>query len=132
MTDDNTTGAQPFDAQCAELRISLKAFYPTLKALRVLAQEATPAANAGDDTMVETQEEMEANIVLALRHIEDTSMRLGKAIQAYNGGQSPLDSTMGNTTNPALVGGSSTETDTSVSGGAPDSTASTDSTDQTQ
>ena len=32
--------------------------------------------------------EMKANIMLAYRHIEDLRMRLGKAIQAYDGGKS--------------------------------------------
>jgi len=32
--------------------------------------------------------ESKANIMLALRHLEDCRMRLGKAIQAYDGGTS--------------------------------------------
>jgi len=32
--------------------------------------------------------EMKANIMLAYRHMEDCRMRLGKAIQAYDGGKS--------------------------------------------
>jgi hypothetical protein len=32
--------------------------------------------------------EMRANITLAYRHMEDARMRLGKAIQAYDGGVS--------------------------------------------
>ena len=32
--------------------------------------------------------EMKANITLAYRHLEDVRMRLGKAIQAYDGGTS--------------------------------------------
>jgi hypothetical protein len=35
--------------------------------------------------------EMAANIVLSFRHLEDASMRLGKAIQAYDGGVSCYD-----------------------------------------
>lgn len=34
------------------------------------------------------QGEMRANIMLAYRHLEDARMRLGKAIQAYDGGES--------------------------------------------
>jgi len=30
--------------------------------------------------------EMKANIMLCYRHLEDARMRLGKAIQAYDGG----------------------------------------------
>ena len=35
--------------------------------------------------------EMKANIMLAYRHIEDAMMRLGKAIQAFDGGKSVYD-----------------------------------------
>ena len=35
--------------------------------------------------------EMKANIMLAYRHLEDARMRLGKVIQAYNGGVSIFD-----------------------------------------
>ena len=34
-----------------------------------------------------------ANVVLAYRHLEDASMRLGKAIQALDGGVSVYDKT---------------------------------------
>lgn len=35
--------------------------------------------------------EMIANLVLAYRHMEDAAMRLGKAVQAFNGGKSVYD-----------------------------------------
>lgn len=41
---------------------------------------------AGQDTP-----EMIANVTLAYRHIEDAAMRIGKAIQAYEGGKSIYD-----------------------------------------
>jgi hypothetical protein len=31
---------------------------------------------------------MIANVMLAYRHLEDAAMRLGKAVQAFDGGQS--------------------------------------------
>lgn len=34
---------------------------------------------------------MKANLTLAFRHLEDARMRLGKAMQAYQGGISILD-----------------------------------------
>lgn len=34
--------------------------------------------------------EMCANVMLAIRHLEDAAMRFGKAIQAATGGESPL------------------------------------------
>lgn len=36
-------------------------------------------------------QEIAANITLAFRHLEDARMRMGKAIQAYNGGVSCYD-----------------------------------------
>jgi hypothetical protein len=36
-------------------------------------------------------EEMHANITLCYRHLEDAAMRLGKAIQAFDGGVSIYD-----------------------------------------
>jgi len=35
--------------------------------------------------------EMKANIMLAYRHLEDARMRLGKAVQAFDGGKSVYD-----------------------------------------
>lgn len=35
--------------------------------------------------------EQKANIMLAYRHLEDARMRLGKVIQAYEGGESIYD-----------------------------------------
>lgn len=35
--------------------------------------------------------EMKANITLAFRHLEDARMRLGKVLQAYDGGRSIYD-----------------------------------------
>jgi hypothetical protein len=35
--------------------------------------------------------EMQANVTLAYRHLEDSAMRLGKAIQAFDGGKSVYD-----------------------------------------
>lgn len=37
---------------------------------------------------VEKGHEMYANLILAYRHLEDARMRLGKAIQAFDGGKS--------------------------------------------
>lgn len=37
------------------------------------------------------KDEMIANVTLAYRHLEDAAMRLGKAIQAYEGGKGIYD-----------------------------------------
>lgn len=42
-------------------------------------QDNPPLSDAG---------EMKANIMLAYRHLEDARMRLGKVVQAYDGGKS--------------------------------------------
>ena len=42
----------------------------------------------GEQTAVGQHSEMKANIMLAYRHLEDARMRLGKVIQAYDGGTS--------------------------------------------
>lgn len=42
-------------------------------------------------TKSEDRGEVMANLMLTYRHLEDASMRLGKAIQAYDGGVSVYD-----------------------------------------
>ena len=42
---------------------------------------------------------MEANITLAFRHLEDARMRIGKVLQAYQGGISIFDRNAGDTSN---------------------------------
>jgi hypothetical protein len=42
----------------------------------------------GPPAKIQKRDEMEANLMLAYRHLEDARMRLGKAIQAYDGGAS--------------------------------------------
>ena len=39
-------------------------------------------------TPMNKRQEMAANLTLAYRHLEDARMRLGKAVQAYDGGKS--------------------------------------------
>jgi hypothetical protein len=67
---------------CEELRREIKAV-----ADRVLALRAP-----GDD-IYNVPGEAIANATLAYRHLEDASMRLGKAIQALDGGVSVYDRT---------------------------------------
>lgn len=49
------------------------------------------AAPIADDEPDGLKTEMTANIILCYRHLEDAAMRLGKAIQAKNGGVSVYD-----------------------------------------
>ncbi len=82
-----------FKAICEKLRGQLKDFAPTLLTLRDDVKKSSDYASG--DVTEHDWSEMIANLTLAFRHIEDGSMRIGKAIQAYEGGKSPLDSTLG-------------------------------------
>jgi hypothetical protein len=67
-------------------RTQIKAMAEKVKAMHerdgMLMQIASPEIDTG---------EMHANITLAYRHLEDAAMRLGKAIQAADGGVSIYD-----------------------------------------
>ncbi len=71
------------DQICNELRSEIGQIE---KQVRLLAKELMDAPNA------EFAGEMKANLMLAVRHLEDARMRLGKVIQAKNGGASCYDS----------------------------------------
>lgn len=62
----------------------------TLKLLVANAAQAVQAIKIADEQAGQDKGEMIANIMLALRHMEDAAMRFGKAIQASSGGVSPL------------------------------------------
>lgn len=69
-----------------EARKQIKAVAETVAELRKLchpAERANPLSPVGAETA--------PNIVLAYRHLEDASMRLGKAIQSEDGGVSVYD-----------------------------------------
>jgi hypothetical protein len=70
--------------ECEALRREIKAIAEKVWALKLsasmLASDPTPS-------------EAYANVILAYRHLEDASMRLGKAIQALDGGASVYDKT---------------------------------------
>lgn len=65
--------------QCEELRRAIKPI-----AEQVLALKSNGNISNGEAI---------ANVMLAYRHLEDASMRLGKAIQALDGGVSVYDKT---------------------------------------
>ena len=62
-----------------ELAIEVKAL---MKHEQLIAEDLPETADAG---------EMRANVMLAYRHLEDAAMRLGKVLQAYDGGTSVYD-----------------------------------------
>jgi hypothetical protein len=74
-----------FDEQAQVLRRKLKLIGDEVKELHKSAAFVLPEEFEGQDN------EMKANIMLSFRHIEDAAMRLGKAIQAYDGGVSVYD-----------------------------------------
>lgn len=74
-----------FDSECSMIRKDIKR-----TAEHILSLKDHPAfSEVGDD--VKDGQEMIANLMLAYRHLEDGSMRLGKAIQAFDGGKSVYD-----------------------------------------
>lgn len=70
-------GTDMLVADCEALRRDIK---PIADRLRVMVRQTTSSEAA-------------ANAMLAFRHLEDASMRLGKAIQALDGGMSVYDKT---------------------------------------
>ncbi len=81
--DTTTLPPADFKNDCDTLRTDLKAIAArTIALMKHSTFDNLPApSNAG---------EMKANTMLAFRHLEDAAMRVGKAIQAYMGGESPL------------------------------------------
>ena len=80
---DNDTGVMtPFNESCYGLRERLKVIARQVQGLKQHGQFAQPVGTGED------RGEMVANIMLAYRHLEDAAMRLGKAVQAYDGGTS--------------------------------------------
>ena len=73
-----------FDAACDQLREEIQNEANSVKSLAEVAKgyEQTQEIDKG---------EMIANLMLAYRHLEDARMRVGKAIQAYDGGVSAYD-----------------------------------------
>lgn len=74
---------EEFKGRCLVGRETIEAAKAQLEALRrdlINGSFAVPA-EADDHEMI-------ANVTLAFRHLEDAKMRLGKAIQAFDGGQS--------------------------------------------
>lgn len=61
-----------------------------LKSLVKNIVQAMEAVRAADEIAGQDKNEMCANMMLGLRHMEDAAMRFGKAIQASSGGISPL------------------------------------------
>ena len=85
--DTNNEAAHPsvFVSRCVEFRNELKIIAKNLKGFKEAMSKRTKTA------LNEDREEELANLTLTYRHLEDASMRIGKAIQAYEGGVSIYD-----------------------------------------
>lgn len=74
-----------FNEECYALRDELKALAKKVIALRA---DLAPRAASSEFPPDSDIGEMIANLMLTYRHIEDATMRLGKAVQAFDGGTS--------------------------------------------
>lgn len=75
-----------FEAQCKSLRHLIA---NNAEELKQMQQHPEITSGAGQSTDQWTRiSEMRDNLTLAFRHLEDARMRLGKAIQASDGGTS--------------------------------------------
>lgn len=91
MSDQNSaslgnapTGSFSFQGSVTSLRVEVKQLASRLKQVKEFHAK-------GEQMPVEDRGEVMANLTLAYRHLEDASMRLGKTIQAYDGGVSVYD-----------------------------------------
>jgi hypothetical protein len=86
---DSVRGEHPRDlyARANQLRVDLKTIAAELSALRKDAAPLPAIGEAGSGV----DPEVIANVTLTYRAIEDASMRLGKAMQALDGGVSVYD-----------------------------------------
>lgn len=83
-SDANITTDETFKEDSLEVRKKIKKVAKELKVFSGYINEHSFSKNADVS-------EMAANLKLAYRHLEDASMRLGKAIQASDGGISVYD-----------------------------------------
>lgn len=85
--------SQSIDVTVKNWRMEIKATAQAVKALHehpfFRSQPLTVPTSTVD---LADRYEMRENIILAYRHLEDAAMRLGKVIQAYDGGKSVYDS----------------------------------------
>jgi len=83
--EDNSEGTleHPFKESCFDLRGKIERLKLEIQRLKLTPVFQGKSAGSPMDT-----NEMGANLQLAYRHLEDARMRLGKAVQAYDGGTS--------------------------------------------
>ncbi len=82
----NTAEEIPFVERVNRLRDDIKTLNSNLINLKKRS-----FFNGDENPSQHDRKEMKANIMLAYRHLEDARMRLGKVIQAHDGGKSVYD-----------------------------------------
>jgi len=85
MPEETSKLMPPFEEVAKTNRTMIKGLAVSVKAMHQHDQFLMYAVSKPDF------EEMHANITLCYRHLEDAAMRLGKAIQAFDGGVSIYD-----------------------------------------
>lgn len=75
----------PLEVAIASNRASLGECEMTLLSLKATLRDSPEQYPIGE---TEDRNEVHANLQLAIRHVEDAKMRLGKVFQAINGGVS--------------------------------------------
>lgn len=73
-----------------KLKETLNGYRSTLKIGVAEATQLKEEVRVADAPEGQDKGEVIANLMLAIRHLEDAAMRFGKAIQAADGGISPL------------------------------------------
>ena len=80
-----TTGVgTDFIGMCSEARSQIKGIAQHIK-------DQVEVTKQSESDNVQDTGEMIANLMLTYRHLEDAAMRMGKAIQAKDGGKSVYD-----------------------------------------
>lgn len=79
------TNLQTTEEVMKELREELRPYGERIFGMAQVLKNPNLPATAKEDRGEEA-----ANLMLAYRHMEDCVMRLGKVIQAFNGGENPL------------------------------------------
>ena len=83
-TQTDKAQIDPFQEGCFGLRKDIENLKPFLRTLKA---DALASIDGLPEDPIDSPE-ISANLQLAYRHLEDARMRIGKALQAYDGGNS--------------------------------------------
>ena len=82
---DNLTPMQKMEARCTEHRNAIRDLGELVRSLMV------GECYNGEELFMGQHAEMKANVMLAVRHLEDARMRVGEVMQQIQGGVSIFD-----------------------------------------